>query len=75
MTDPTGLFDITIILCQKYPYFWPVLVKIGSKEFEKTLGSAQFDEIFQMVPILILFKEKKFGDIFPQGGPLPKNMV
>ena len=28
-----------------------------------------------MVPILILFEEKNFDVIFPQGGPLPKIMV
>ncbi len=59
-TDPIGFFVITVILCPKNTCFWPVLVKIRSRQFKKTHISTQFDEIFQMVPILIWFDEKKF---------------
>ena len=41
-------------------YFWPVMVKIGSKLFKKTHFPTKFDEIFQMVPILICFEENNF---------------
>ena len=39
-------------------YFWPVM-KNKVKQIKKThISETQFDEIFQMVPILMLFEEK-----------------
>jgi hypothetical protein len=46
------------------------MVKIGSKLFKKTHFPTKFDEIFQMVPILICFEEKKFWRYFATGGTL-----
>ena len=42
-------------------------------EFKKTHISTQFDEIFQKVPILILFGKKNFDVILLQGETLTQN--